>query len=181
MSEIFDNIFNYFNLFDLIYTVITLLTVIQCSGKGFVLSLLSFSKWILAVAITLIAVPKLKPWSSNYLDSEYALDLILGISIFLISIFIIMLASRGISKVVKYSGLGGLDSFFGFLFGFFKGYIISVLLFSLINWIYPYKEWPIKTDTSFTFSYVYNGSNYLIKELPSEENYIDTKEKIKDI
>ena len=58
MSEVFDNIFNYFNLFDLIYTVITLLTVIQCSGKGFVLSLLSFSKWILAVAITLIAVPK---------------------------------------------------------------------------------------------------------------------------
>tara|TARA_B100000686_G_scaffold41652_1_gene43112 strand:- start:1335 stop:1880 length:546 start_codon:yes stop_codon:yes gene_type:complete len=181
MLEDIDNIFKYFSLFDLIYIIISLLTVIQCSRKGFVLSLLSFSKWILAIVITIVAVPKLRPWANNYIDSEYAVDLTLGISIFLVSIFIIMLASRGISKVVKYSGLGGLDSFFGFLFGFFKGYIISVLLFSLINWVYPYNEWPIKTERSFMFTYVYNGSNYLIKEFPNEKNYIDTKEKIKDI
>ena len=181
MSGTIDSIFNYFSLFDLIYVIITLLAVVQCSGKGFILSLLSSSKWILAVVITIIAVPKLRPWANDYIDSKYAVDISLGISVFLITIFIILLASRGIRKVVKYSGLGGLDYFFGFLFGFLKGYIISVILFSLINWFYPYEKWPMKTEGSFTFSYVYNGSNYLIKELPNEENYIDTKEKIKDI
>ena len=176
-----DNILNYLTLFDSVYAAITLLTVIQCSKKGFTLSLLSTSKWILAIIITIITVPKLKPWANNYIKSEYAVDIGLGIIIFLLAIFIILLVSKSISKVVKYSGLGGLDSFFGFLFGFLKGYIVSVILFSLVNWLYPYEKWPIKVEESFTFSYVNNGSSFLIKILPNEENYIDAKEKIEDI
>ena len=181
MSEMIDTISNYLKFFDVIYIVITLLTVIQCSKKGFTLSLLSTSKWILAIVITIIIVPKLKPWANNYIKSEYAVDIGLGIIIFLLAIFIILLVSKGISKVVKYSGLGGLDSFFGFLFGFLKGYIVTVILFSLVNWLYPYEKWPMKVEESFTFSYVNNGSNFLIEVLPNEENYIDAKEKIEDI
>ena len=179
-----DTVFNYLKLFDVIYAAITLLTVIQCSKKGFTLSLLSTSKWILAIIITIIIVPKLKPWANNFIESDYVIDIGLGIIIFLLAIFIILLVSRGISKVVKYSGLGGLDSFFGFLFGFLKGYIVVVILFSLVNWLYPYEKWPIKVEESFTFSYrlgVNNGSNFLIEILPNEENYIDTKEKIENI
>ena len=176
-----DDILKYLTLFDVIYAVITLFTVIQCSKKGFTLSLLSTSKWILAVIITIIIVPKLKPWANNYIESDYVIDIGLGIIIFLLAIFIILLISRGISKVVIYSGLGGLDSFFGFLFGFLKGYIVSVILFSLVNWLYPYEKWPMKVEESFSFSYINNGSNYLIKLLPNEENYIDTKEKIEKI
>ena len=176
-----DDILEYLTLFDVIYAVITLFTVIQCSKKGFTLSLLSTSKWILAIIITIIIVPKLKPWANNFIESDYVIDIGLGIIIFLLAIFIILLISRGISKVVKYSGLGGLDSFFGFLFGFLKGYIVSVILFSLVNWLYPYEKWPMKVEESFSFSYINNGSNYLIKLLPNEENYIDAKEKIEKI
>ena len=181
MLEMIDDILEYLTLFDVIYAVITLFTVIQCSKKGFTLSLLSTSKWILAIIITIIVVPKLKPWANNFIESDYVIDIGLGIIIFLLAIFIILLISRGISKVVKYSGLGGLDSFFGFLFGFLKGYILSVILFSLVNWLYPYEKWPMKVEESFSFSYINNGSNYLIKLLPNEENYIDTKEKIENI
>ena len=181
MLEILSNIYEYFSFFDLAYVIITLLTVIQCSSKGFILSLLSSSKWILAIVITIIIIPKLSPWANNYIDSKYITDIVLGISIFLISIFLILLTSRSLSKVINYSGLGSLDSFFGFLFGFLKAYVVCVILFSLINWVYAYEKWPIEVEKSFTFSYVYNGSNYLIKAMPSEENYIDTKEKIENI
>ena len=176
-----DTILNYLTFFDAIYAAITFLTVIQCSKKGFSLSLLLTSRWILAFIITIIITPKLKPWANNYIKSDYAIDIGLGIIIFLLAIFIILLLSRGISKVVKYSGLGRLDSFFGFLFGFLKGYIVSVILFSLVNWFYPYEKWPIKVEESFIFSYVNNGSNFLIEVFPNEENYIDTKEKIENI
>ena len=181
MLEMIDDILKYLTLFDVIYAVITLFTVIQCSKKGFTLSLLSTSKWILAIIITIIIVPKLKPWANNFIESDYVIDIGLGIIIFLLAIFIILLIGRGISKVVIYSGLGGLDSFFGFLFGFLKGYILSVILFSLVNWLYPYEKWPMKVEESFSFSYINNGSNYLIKLLPNEENYIDAKEKIEKI
>jgi len=121
MPEFLEETFDLFTTFDLIYVIITVLTVIQCSRKGFVLSLLSASKWLLAIIITIIMVPKLKPWASEYIESNYIVDISLGVSIFIISIFTILIVNKGIGKVVRYSGFGSLDSFFGFIFGFFKG------------------------------------------------------------
>ena len=36
--------------------------------------------------------------------------------------------NKGIGKAVKYSGLGSLDSVFGFFFGFIRAYIIICVL-----------------------------------------------------
>jgi Colicin V production protein. len=58
------------------------------------------------------------------------LDITLGISIFILAIFVILLIIKGISKVVKYSGFGKIDTLFGFLFGFLKGYVIRVCIFA---------------------------------------------------
>ena len=140
MLDLFKNIL----AFDLVYIIITLYSVTQCSIKGFVLSLLAASKWLLAYVITLILFPRIKPYVGNFLENEYVLDIILGIGIFIIIIFLILMVNKGISKAVKYSGLGKLDTLFGFFFGFFKGYIICVCVFATINIFYSYTNWPLK-------------------------------------
>ena len=55
--EFIKNIFNEISVFDLIYIIITILYLIRCSIKGFVLSLLSAAKWLLAYVLTLIILP----------------------------------------------------------------------------------------------------------------------------
>ena len=45
---------------DLIYLIITILSLIKCYQKGFILSILAASKWILAYIITLILFPNCK-------------------------------------------------------------------------------------------------------------------------
>ena len=167
--------------FDLIYLIITILSLLQCLKKGFVLSLLSASKWLLAYLITLIIFPRIKPYVKGVIDNEYVLDIVLGVSIFVVIIFLVLLINKGISRVVKYSGFGKLDTAFGFLFGFVKAYIISVCIFATINIVYNSEKWPIDKRKSFTFSYVEKGSNYLIKEFPNKKNYEDAKEKVTDI
>ncbi len=179
-----ENLQNFYDLipgFDLAYLIITVLSLIKCSKKGFVLSILAASKWLLAYVLTLILFPKIKPYVKNIIENEYILDVMLGISIFVIVIFLILMINKGISKAVKYSGLGKLDTVFGFFFGFLRGYIISVCIFSTVDIFYNYTNWPIKTEKSLTFSYVQKGSNYLIKEFPNEKKYKDSKEKIKNI
>ena len=131
--------------------------------------------------ITLIAFPKIRPFFDNIIDSEYVLDIILGIGIFLVIIFIILMVNKGIGKAVKFSGLGTIDAVFGFFFGFLRSYIICVCLFSTASIIYNHTKWPMKLDESLTFPYVEKGSNYLIKEFPNEKNYKDTKEKIEEL
>ena len=167
--------------FDLIYIFFTILSLIKCSRKGFVLSLIAASKWLLAYVLTLIIFPRVKPFVEGIIDSEYVLDIILGIGIFVIIIFLILMINKGIGKAVTYSGLGALDKIFGFFFGFLRSYIICVCIFSTISIIYNYNKWPMNLEKSFTFPYVEKGSNYLIKEFPNEENYNDAKDKVQEL
>ena len=179
--DVLKNVVNQISIFDLFYISLTTIYIIRCSIKGFVLSLLSAAKWLLAYVLTLILFPKVKPYVKDLIDNEYILDVFLGISIFVILIFLILIINKGIRKTVKYTGIGKVDAFFGFLFGFVKAYIISVCLFSAVDIVYNSSKWPMDNSKSFTFSYVEKGSNYLIKEFPSKKEYEDAKEKVSDI
>ena len=169
------------SIVDLFYLVITIWSLISCYKKGFILSIMSMAKWLLAYVITLIIFPKVKPHVKGIIDNEYVLDVGLGLAIFIVVIFLVLLVNKGISKAVRYTGIGGLDTSFGFFFGFIKAYIISVCIFSGIHIVYNYDKWPINLDKSYTFPYLEKGSNYLLKVFPNEKTYQDSKEKIEDL
>ena len=181
MSEILADFYDAISLMDLIYLVITILSLIKCYKKGFVLSILSMAKWVLAYVVTLIIFPRIKPYLKDIIDNEYVLDLSLGIAIFIIVIFLILMVNKGISKAIQYTGIGSLDTVFGFFFGFLRAYIISVCIFSGIHIVYNYDKWPINTDKSYVFPYLEKGSNYLLKEFPNEKTYQDSREKIEEL
>ena len=181
MVDVLKDFFEASSVIDLIYIVITIWSLISCYRKGFVLSILSMAKWLLAYVITLILFPRIKPYVEDIIDNEYVLDIGLGIAIFIVVIFLVLLVNKGISKAVKYTGIGGLDTTFGFFFGFVKAYIVSVCIFSGIHIVYNYDKWPLNLDKSYTFPYLEKGSNYLIKEFPNEKTYQESKEKIEDI
>ena len=177
LIKIINNIYG----FDLFYLILTILSLIKCSRKGFVLSILAASKWLLAYVLTLFSFPKIKPYVKNMIDSEYVLDIGLGVSIFVVIIFVILLINKGISKAVSYSGIGSVDKFFGFFFGFVRSYVIVVCIFTTINIIYNHKKWPINLNKSYTFPLVEIGSNYLIKEFPDKKQYEKTKNKVQEL
>ena len=181
MIESLQEIFEKVTVFDYIYIILTVLFIIQGALKGFVLSMLSTAKWILAYVITIYIFPIIKPYVEDIIDNEYVLDIVLGVSIFIIIIFLILLINRAISKVVSYSGIGTIDKVFGFFFGIAKSYVIVVCLYTAAEIIYNHEKWPLNLDDSFTYPWVEKGSNYLIKEFPNEKEYEDAKEKIQDI
>ena len=179
--EILENILLKISFFDIIYIILTILSLNKCTKNGFILSVLSASKWLLAYLITLFLFPKFKPFVDGIIDNEYVLNIILGSSIFIIIIFIILLFNKGLKKAVTYSGMGSVDKMFGFFFGFVRAYIIAVCIFSTINIVYNFERWPINLDKSISFPWVEKGGNYLIKEFPSQKEHEDTKEKIENI
>ena len=175
------NFYQATSIIDLIYIILTILSLIKCYKKGFVLSILSLVKWLLAYIITLIIFPKIKPYLQDIIDNEYVLDIGLGVTIFIVVIFLILMANKGISRAVQYTGIGSLDTVFGFFFGFLRAYIISVCIFSGVHIVYNYDKWPINVDKSYIFPYLEKGSNYLLKEFPDEKTYKDSKEKIEEL
>ena len=181
MIDIFQEFISRINLFDIFVIIIVIYNVGQCFLKGFSLSLISFSKWVLSTIITIILVPKLQPIASDYIQSEFINSVGLGITIFVVTLFITIIVGKTLSKAVTWTGVGSIDKIFGFLFGFFKGYIVCVCLFSILNWFYPYQNWGISTEDAFSYNLISKGSKILIEEFPSSEDFMDTKEKIEKI
>ena len=181
MPDILSDFYDKTSSIDLLYFIITILSLIRGYKKGFVLSILSMTKWLLAYIITLILFPRIKPYIEDIIDNEYVLDVSLGVAIFIVVIFLILLINKGISKAVRYTGIGSLDTMFGFFFGFLRAYIISVCIFSAIHIVYNHDKWPINVNKSYVFPYLEKGSIYLLKEFPDEKTYQDSKEKIEEL
>jgi len=181
MTDLIKDAVDSINLFDIFFFVILIYNVFQCFLKGFSLSLISFMKWVLSMIVTIILVPKLQPIVSEYIQSEFINSLGLGIAIFIFTLFVTILIGKTLSKAVTWTGVGSIDKVFGFLFGFFKGYVVCICLFSILNWFYPYQNWGISAEDAISFDLISKGSEILIEEFPSSDDFIDTKEKIEKI
>ncbi len=181
INNLLNNLVNSLNMFDVFVVVIFFYNVIQCFVKGFSLSLISFMKWVLSTVVTIILVPKLQPLVSEYIQSDFINNVGLGIAIFIFTLFITILIGKTLSRTITWTGVGSVDKGFGLLFGFFKGYVVAICLFSIFNWFYPYQNWGISVDEAVSFDLISKGSEILIDEFPSNEDFIDTKEKIEKI
>ena len=181
MSSFFENIFNNLNLFDICVSIIFIYAVIQCYLKGFSLSLISFMKWVISIVITIILVPKLQPIVSDYVESQFINNFGLGFAIFVFTLFLTIVIGKTLGKAITWTGVGSIDKTFGILFGIFKGYVVCVCIFSILNWFYPFKNWGISAEEAITFNFINKGSEILVEEFPSSEDFIDTKEKIEKI
>ena len=181
MTELIKNFANNINLLDIIFLTVLTYNVVQCFFKGFSLSLISFMKWVLSTIITIILVPKVQPIVSEHIKSDFINNVGIGIVIFILTLFLTILIGKVMGKTLTWTGVGSIDKTFGLLFGVFKGYVVSVCIFSISNWFYPYQNWGISVEKAVSFNFIKKGSEILIEEFPSSEDFIDTKEKIENI
>ena len=175
-----DNFLNLINDFSIIdYSFIFFIFFFAFLGlnKGFVLSLLSFLKWVIAFILVKIFLPIITPYTGNIIKSEFTHDILIGTIIFILSIFLIMLIMKGMKKTMTWTGLGPVDKFFGFIFGFFKGYAYFIVLYSVINFIHPTDRWSNNFNKGKFMNLIIDGQNFLEENLPKRYEYIDKSKK----
>lgn len=182
MLENFLDFFEIFSILDFIFLFFLLINSIISLSNGFILSLLSFLKWVFALILTKIFLPIIKPYTENLINSEFTHDIIFGSIIFILSIFLIILINKGLKKTINWTGFGGVDKFFGLIFGSIKGYIYFVSIFTLINFAHPYERWNKNLNNGSFFHIIIAGKNFLEENLPKRYEYIDkSKEKVDKI
>ncbi len=181
MSELLSFLRENIVLFDIIFLIFIGYFSIQCFAKGFFISLVSFLKWILALIITIIIVPKLEPYISEYVNNSFLTEVGLGIAIYILTLFILILLGKSLGRLFSYTGMGSVDKVFGFFFGIFKGYVFVVCIFSILNWFHSYEKWDISLKNSYFFPITEKGSQLLIEEFPSREDLDDTTNEIQKI
>ena len=181
LQNFFEQSLNILNIFDGVFSIIMIYFLIQCYAKGFSLCFILFMKWVLTIVVTIILVPKLQPWVGEYIESEFINNFGIGIFVFITALFTIIILGKSLGRAVTWTGLGSIDKTFGLIFGLFKGYVVSVCLFTILNWFYPYSNWGIQIEKALSFEMIKKGSEVLIEEFPSNKDFRDTKEKIEKI
>ncbi len=168
-------------LFDIIFSIFLIYFAIECFAKGFFISLISFLKWVLALIITIILVPKLEPYVLDYVNNQYLTGIGLGIVLYILTLFVLILLGKSLGRLFSYTGMGSVDKIFGFFFGFFKGYVFFICVFTIVNWFHSYEKWDINLKNSYFFSITEKGSRLLIEEFPNRKDLNDTKKEIEKI
>ncbi len=174
--------FELLSVLDVILITFILLNLIISFNAGFVSSLFSFLKWIIAFVSVKFLLPVFKPFVEDFVESNFVVNLILGISIFILSMFIIIIISRSLNKVLKWSGLGSVDKLFGLFFGAFKGYAYFIVLFTISNAIYPVNKWHKSLNSGIFYENIEYGKDFLVNNFSNRQEYFDDgKDKIEEI
>jgi len=173
VSDFFNNFKDLITILDIIFIFFIIVNLISGLRNGFVASLISFSKWLIAFYGVKILLPILRPYLDGLIESELITDIILGSVIFFLILFITLLIIKGLKKTIKWSGLGSIDTAFGFIFGILKGYIYFVSIFSILSFVHPYEKWPDYLNNGKSVNIIIWGNDLLLDILPHRYEYID--------
>ena len=101
----FSKILSGINIFDIIFLILMIYFIFQCFLKGFSLSFISFMKWVFALVVTIVLVPKLQPWVNNYIESEFINNFGIGIAVFICTIFLTIVAGKSLGRAITWTGV----------------------------------------------------------------------------
>lgn len=110
--------------------------------RGFVHEVFAVGSWVGATFATLYAFPYTQPFAREVITVELLADIAAGVAIFLVVLVALSLVTRMLSKRVRDSSLGPLDSSLGLLFGFARGAALICLAWLGFSWILPEEDWP---------------------------------------
>ena len=83
---------------------------------------------------------------------------------------------------MQWSGLGSIDTLFGCIFGFIRGYFYFIIIFSIVNLAHPYERWHDSLNKGATFKIILWGNELIVDNFPKRYEYLDkSKEKLKKL
>jgi len=162
------------NVTDIAVIVVVLVSAFLAYARGFVHEVLSVAGWIGAGFITIYAFPFVQPYARDLIPIELAADLAAGVVVFIVSLAILSLLTRAISKRVQDSTLNALDRSLGFLFGVARGAVLVCLVYIAIEWMMPAAEQPAWLRNARTMPLIEVGADWLRTLIPVEAGAADT-------
>ena len=109
------------SVFDLLVSVVLVLSVLISMLRGVVAEITSLITWMVSLLAARVASPILAKSLFTRVDSEIFAMVLAFIVVFVTTYFLLKLSEKLLTSAVTAMGLGGLNKFFGAVFGFVKG------------------------------------------------------------
>lgn len=156
------------NGIDITIGVILLLSALFAYMRGFVHEVLSVGGWVGATFAALYGFPYARPYAREFIPVDWMADLAAGAVLFVVSLLVLSVLSRFISRAVQESSLNAIDRALGFLFGLARGTLVVLLIFLGISWMSEEKNRPDWLVEARSYSALVSGSDWLVTLVPEE-------------
>ena len=136
---------------------------------GLITSLLNLIKWILLVLVLKYSFNHLRAPFANALDLSSTLtDILIFTSVLIVGYVILTILNRLILGLLNADKAGPINRLFGLVFGIIRGYILIVIIFSvLINWSISENILNSYNGNSVLFKIIESG-NTILKIVPQQ-------------
>lgn len=152
---------------DLAVIVVLLLAAMLAFTRGMVAEVLSVAAWVGAALITLNALPHVLPIAQTYIHVEMAAYAASAVALFVVSLVVLTILGRVVSRGVQNSGLSALDRSLGFVFGLLKGAILASVAYLFFAWLVPNPaEHPAWLQSAKTRPMLVSGAAMIYEVMP---------------
>ena len=155
-----------FNLVDICFVAILVISGILAYLRGFVRETLSVAAWVGATFATLYGYSYLEPHARNLIENRMLADVAAGLTLFVIALTILTVASHFIARKVRDSAAGGFDRSMGFVFGIFRGVLLITLLYISATWFWGRQDLPKPIIEARTYPLIEGSAEMLLTLIP---------------
>jgi membrane protein required for colicin V production len=165
------------NWLDICIFAVMLASAVFAYFRGLTQEVLSIVGWVGAIFATIYGFPLVQPYARQFIDYAIVADFAAGIVLFVVSLAILSLFTRMISKRIRESALNAVDRSLGFLFGLLRGALIVLVAYLAFDFIYPMKEQPNFIKEARAMALVKPGAAMLARLIPEGFSSKDADEK----
>ena len=157
------------NVFDIFALIIIIFSALFSLKGGLLTSLFNLIKWLLLVLVLKHSFNYLRVPFADALDLSPTLtDILIFTSVLIIGYVIFTILNRLILGLLNADKAGPINRLFGLVFGIIRGYIIIVIIFSvLINWSVSENILNSYNGNSVLFEIIESG-NKILKIVPQQ-------------
>lgn len=156
------------SILDIGVVVVIFVSAFLAYMRGFAHESLSVAGWVGAIFATIYGFPHAQRFASQFIENETIASIASGAFVFVISLVILFIITRSISRRIQASTLGALDLSLGFLFGIIRGAILICLVYLAVERGYPIKKQPQWLTSAKTMPVIKFGARELYALIPEK-------------
>ena len=153
---------------DLVVLAVLAVSALLAFARGLVREILGLGAWVGAALAASWGLPAARPHAQAMLGNSAWVDPVTFGVLFLITLIILIIVSRAISRIVRASPLGGVDRTLGLVFGLARGAALVVLAYIVTGMVLPIDRWPDPVLHARALEPTYDGARWVWQRLPDK-------------
>lgn len=156
------------NWVDVIVVAVLALSALLALVRGFVREVLGVGAWVGAALFAFNSVDLVREQFHQWLGGAEFGDPAAWIAMFLVALIVLSIIAGMLGRLVRASGLGGIDQTIGVVYGLARGAALLVAAYVAAGYVLPPERWPPPVQQAMSLPYVYRGAEWVADLLPDK-------------